>query len=153
MFRVCGFLSQTIITVSEFSKRDIVDYLKIKEDKVKVIHNSFEPKVNNNERKQQNDIPTLFFAGNNFAYKNIKVVADAVKILKDKGIRVNFNIAGKPTEYTQYIKQKVKEYNIEEQVKILGKVSDEKLRELYNTADIYVFPSLLEGFGIRLFLS
>lgn len=150
MFRLCGFLSQTIITVSEYSKKDIVEFLKIKKDKVIVIHNSFEPKINNNEQKTQNDIPTLFFAGNNFAYKNIGVVVDAVKILKDENIRVNFNIAGRPTEYTQYIKQKVKEYNLEEQVKIFGMVSDEKLKELYNTADIYVFPSLLEGFGIPL---
>ena len=154
MFKICTILSQYIMTVSEFSKKDIIDFLKVSEKKITVIHNSFEAlnplSLSADSNKEYNENPILLFVGNNFAYKNIHTVIDAVKILRDKNVIVKFNIAGGKKEYTNFLETKIQEYKLENQIKILGKVNDEELQILYKTSDIYVFPSLLEGFGIPL---
>ena len=149
MYRLCAVLSYKIMTVSNYSKKEIVKYLPCREEKIQVIYNSYLPK-NINQDKKVNQITQLLFVGSNFEHKNIHVVIEAVKLLKEKNIIVNFNIAGGKYKYTEYLELLVKKYNLENQIKILGKVDDKTLAELYSQADVYVFPSLIEGFGIPL---
>ncbi len=90
------------------------------------------------------------FVGSNIEHKNIHVVIDAVKLLSKKNIIVNFKIAGGKYKYSEYLESLIKKYNLENQVEILGKVDEKTLSELYTKSDIYVYPSLVEGFGIPL---
>ncbi len=150
MFNMCAKMSDRIITVSEYSRRDAVNTLKINPDIIKAVHCSFKGKVRTPagkiKSKPQSDFK-LFFIGNNFPHKNIAVVVDAVKILKDRGINVIFNIAGMETGYTDLLRKKINDYDIADRVKILGRISDKEAERCYLDSDIFVFPSLAEGFG------
>lgn len=149
MYRACVKLSYKLLTISEYSKNDIVNYLKVDKDSVTTIYCSYNGKeLHQKEDVKINNPVTLFFIGTNFEHKNILVLVEAVKILKEKGISAILNIAGKETSYTDRIRDYVKEYNLEDSVQIHGKVTDEQAEVLYKTSDIFCFPSLVEGFGI-----
>ncbi len=149
MFKLCAKISCRIITVSEFSRQEAISALKINPDIIHTIYCSFKGKVSlKKEIKQKPDSDyKLFFIGNNFRHKNIAVVIDAVKILKTRGINVIFNIAGMEADYTNLLRKKINDYDIADRVKILGRISDENAEKLYKESDIFVFPSLMEGFG------
>lgn len=68
---------------------------------------------------------------------------------KDK---VSLNVVGKITEpkYFELVKRRTDELGLANQVHFLGRVSDEQLTECYEMAEIFTFPSLLEGYGIVL---
>lgn len=151
MYNACAKLSDKILTVSEYSKNEIVKHLNINPNKVEVIYNSYIGKDAFQKDKTEFSNPVkLFFIGSNFEHKNILAVVKAVKLLKDKGIETTFNIAGLETVYTDVIRKFVAENNLQENVRILGKIPNDKVEELYKTSDIFVFPSLIEGFGIPL---
>jgi len=88
-----------------------------------------------------------FFA--NFSYrKNVKFAIDTFKILKKK-IDCKLIIAGGKLQtiyQRQYdVKKLIK--NLKD-VEVLGYIPDEKVVELYNSFDFFIFPSIYEGFGI-----
>ena len=144
MYRVCGFLSNNILTVSNYTKQDLVEYLKIPSEKIVVIYNSFRPPTINNILQSKNtDSYRILFVGSNFEHKNILSVVEAVKILKGKNINIHFDIAGAKKNYTNVIKDYIKINALEPNVKIWGKVSDKQLNELYNNANCYFFPSVV----------
>ena len=149
MYRLCAIFSNKIITVSNYSKNEILKYLPCKEDKIRVIYNSYLPRRIIQLPNSNNSLQ-LLFVGSNFEHKNIHVVIEAIKILKDKSKIVNFNIVGGKYKYTKYLESLISKYQLEDQIKILGKVEEKELIKLYCSADIYVFPSLIEGFGIPL---
>lgn len=151
MYKLAVNLSDIILTVSNYSKQDIIDFFKIDDNKVKVIYNTYIPtKKSINKREKDRKYKTLFFIGTNFEHKNILAVIKAVKILVNKGYDIRFNIAGSERKYTETLKQAIINDNLENYIKIWGRISYEQLKKLYQLADYYVFPSLVEGFGIPL---
>ena len=148
MFSMCVLLSKKIITVSEYSKKDLIEYFNIKPEKIVVIYNSFSGKVTHETKR--NELNNVLFVGTNFEHKNILCVVKAIKILKDKGFDVHFDIAGARRDYTNIIEDYIKENQLENNIKVWEKVSEEQLDKLYRNANLYVYPSLVEGFGIPL---
>lgn len=149
MYNACAKLSDKILTVSEYSKNEIIKHLKVNPKRVIVIHNSFIGKNLPNKDKIEFGNPAkLLFIGSNFEHKNILAVVKAVKILKEKNINVIFNIAGMETVYTDVLRDYISKNNLQGNINILGKIPADKVEELYENSDIFVFPSLIEGFGI-----
>lgn len=68
---------------------------------------------------------------------------------KDK---VSLNVVGKITDqiYFEQVKTRIEELDLTKQVHFLGRISKEQLADCYDKAEIFTFPSLLEGFGIVL---
>lgn len=148
MFRLAAKISNKILTVSNYSKKDIHEVLKVPINKIYVTYCSFKGSTSHNHLKP---IPTpstkLLFVGTNFEHKNIHTVIEAVKILKDNNYKILFNIVGAIKPYTNILKKTVKELNLTNEIKFLGKISEKNLDNIYLTSNIYVFPSLVEGFG------
>jgi glycosyltransferase involved in cell wall biosynthesis len=63
------------------------------------------------------------------------------------GSSIQLVLAGKDSYFYQKLKQKVKELKLEDRVVFTGYVEDENLDLLYKNASLFVFPSLIEGFG------
>ncbi len=155
--------SDRIITISEYSKNDIRKFLKVSIDKIDVIYlaasNTFQTLSDKkralSDLKSKYKIPDkymLFVGGLDFR-KNINNLIDAFILLKQrKSISHGLVLVG-PSEsglgllYPSY-KEIVKQKNLEDDVVIPGRVSDEDLIKFYNCADVFVFPSFMEGFGI-----
>jgi len=80
--------------------------------------------------------------------KNVDKSVLAIKELRDKGIDACFYVAGSGTE-ENYIKQLIKEHNLERHVHLLGFLSNKNdLLDLYRKCDIFLMPSIGETFGI-----
>ncbi len=86
--------------------------------------------------------------------KNIDRVLKAFCLLKNEDFSFSYTIAGAGSEM-EYLQEYIKELSLDDEVKLLGKVSDIKKQELYTKADYFILPSLfdeknasVEGYGI-----
>lgn len=142
-------LANQIIAVSHETKRSIIQHFKIDERKIVVIHNGFIPLP---QASRSLPVPPLFFlfVGVIKARKNVSGIIQAFAIFsKSTTEDYQLLIAGK-TEgpYYESLVLLVNELMISDKVKFLGYVSDMELAYLYKKAQAFVFPSLIEGFGM-----
>ena len=92
------------------------------------------------------------YAGNHLAYKNIENLLMAFKLLFDiHGIEdVTLVLAGKKEKRSRIIEERIEALGLRERVKITGYVDRERYERLMTASDVFVLPSLYEGFGIPL---
>lgn len=147
-----------VIAVSESTRRDVVQYLAIDPKKVITIPNGvsrvFRPEVSRKrsaEMRSRLGIPqeakVILTVSGNLEYKNISAILQAMNVLNlrhEPGIR--FLRAG--GDFSAQEKRLIKELGLVACVQYAGNPeSDEDLADLYRLADVFVFPSLYEGFG------
>jgi len=135
--------SKKIITVSEFSKKEIVSILEVPEEKVDVIYNAVSEKFKYNPSiRKQNYILTVSSLDPRKNLRNLILAFKKANLKKYKLI-----IIGSKNKVFADVKIKtlIKEVS---NVEFTGYVSDEKLIKLYQQAKLFVYPSLYEGFGI-----
>lgn len=144
-----------IIAISEATKRDVVKILDVDPAKIYVtplaINNDFISKEVNIKKFTH---PTLLYVGGIDARKNIYFLLDVLKSLVNNyswEVPPKLLIAGKITEdanYDDFLAELKKLGLAQGQVEQLGYVSDNELISLYDSVDLFVFPSLYEGFGL-----
>lgn len=151
-------VSAQILTVSEYSKKQIVERYRVPEDKITVTHLA----VSDIFRKIEDeavldsclqrfglDQPYILAVGNLQPRKNITRLVRVYSKLRHQGkIQQDLVLVGKLHYNAHEIFDAIREYKVEPFVKSTGYVSDEELVALYNRADIFAFPSLYEGFGL-----
>jgi len=150
-----------IITVSEFSKSEILKFYKIDPKKITVAYNGTDnpPKIS---KKIQQQILSLYnlesknyylYLGTLKPNKNIPFLIEAfAKYLKseirDLKSEISLVVAGKKGWLFEEIFDTVKKEGIEDKVIFTDFVSDSQKWTLYKHAKALVLPSLYEGFGI-----
>lgn len=138
--------AKQIITVSQFSKKQLVEILGIKEELVTVIYNGVDNNFFSNSQKHQIDRPYLLYVGNRRKNKNIPAMLVAfakAKIPKD----FIFLLTGNPDPDLIILISKLK---ITSRVRFLGFIKESELPKLYKGAHATLFVSLMEGFGLPL---
>ncbi len=90
-----------------------------------------------NEEKVFNEAPVISFADHALENKNVSGAVEVSKRLKAEFPDLKFNVFGvsRFNEFPDFIK-------------FISCKSDEKVRKIYCTTDIFLFPSLFEGFGL-----
>ncbi len=143
-----------VIAISECTKRDILYYGDIDEQKISIVYQSFAPRfsveVSEEQRTQVRSayqLPQRYIlnVGSIETRKNILQAVQALPLLPDD---VALVMVGRHTPYTDQVLQYVHEHHLEERVRILHGVPDEHLPVLYALAESFVYPSVYEGFGI-----
>lgn len=153
--------ARKIITVSNFTKKDILQhYKKVKADKIKVIYNGF---PDNFYRPIKDDfaldgvlkkygIPDKFllYVGRMERKKNIYNLIEGFAIFKEnnKESQEKLILIGSAGFGYDEMRYMIEELSLENDVIILGWVEELDLPFIFNKAQIFVFPSLYEGFGI-----
>jgi glycosyltransferase involved in cell wall biosynthesis len=146
--------SGKIITYSENSKRDIVDYYGIKKEKIHVIYHAADPKFRILEKSSKIDeLKASFgirdryvlYVGNINIRRNIERLLQAFK-----GFSKDYQLVliGRIEWPYLDLKQLILELELSGRVIHLGFVDDELLPLFYNGAEVFVYPSLYEGFGL-----
>ncbi|KAA2223158.1 glycosyltransferase family 4 protein [Chryseobacterium sediminis] len=151
-FKKAADMADKIIAISEQTKRDIVQYLKVPETKIEVIyqgcHQAFKeqqaPEMMQSA-KEKYKLPERFVL-NVGTIEDRKNLLNIVKAIKDTAIPLV--VVGRKTKYYQKIESFLKKNKMEKQVLFLEGVSMNELACLYKLADIFVYPSFFEGFGI-----
>jgi len=149
--------ARKIITVSEFSKKNLVELLGVSERKIKVIYNGIEEKFTVIKDKSSLEVVKkkfslnkkfILWVGRIDRNKNILALIQAFSKAK-LGKEFSLCIVGEKTgKYYSELVSLVKNLGLTSEVYFLGSVSDQDLVALYNLADLFVFPSISEGFGL-----
>ena len=147
--------AKKIITISDFTKNDIVEYYHAKPEKIEVVYPGynqelFHPRIPLTKQKQIRKKYKI--TGKYFVYvgtlqprKNIKLL---IKAFSKLGGGTKLVIVGKKGWLYDDIFALVKKLEIENKVIFTGFVPGEDLPSLYKASIAYVLPSLYEGFGI-----
>lgn len=148
-------LSKTdyVISVSYFTKKNLIKY-GIPEDLIKVIHEGVddnfkllkEDELKETYLKYNLDINCYYIlhVGSNEPRKNIEIILKAFKRLI-----THYDIKNIKLIKINHLDEKIiKNMGLEKHVIVLDYVDEEELPKFYNIADVFVFPSLYEGFGL-----
>lgn len=150
--------SDVVLTVSEFSKKEIVEKLNAPPDKVKVIYNGvdvslFRPLPSQEIARVMHkyNLPDRFilFVGNLKPHKNVKKLIMAFESF----IQPAYNdlyllIIGRKSGLRTVDKETLKLISTNKKIIFLENIKFEDLPAIYNAAQVFVFPSLYEGFGL-----
>ena len=143
-----------IIAISECTKRDILYYGDIDEQKISIVYQSFAPRfsaeISEEQRSQVSRrylLPQRYIlnVGSIEARKNVLQAVQALPLLSDD---IALVIVGRHTPYTDRVLQFAHEHHLEHRVRVLHGVPDDHLPVLYAMAEAFVYPSVYEGFGI-----
>lgn len=147
-----------IITVSEASKRDILQYFRVPPEKIEVIYNGIderywtapcEEEIERVRFRYQLNDPFILYAGNIKPHKNLERLIDAYHLLHRQGFdQLKLLIIGDEISKYATLRRAVHRYKLHKHVRFLGFVPDQTLAALYRLAAVFVFPSLYEGFGL-----
>jgi glycosyltransferase involved in cell wall biosynthesis len=142
-----------IITPSENTKRDIVDYYKIPLEKIKVIYpgvRAIHVETKTEEIINKYNLPEkyILFLGTIEPRKNIIGLIEAFEMLRDKyPVTDHLVIAGAPGWKNKEIFARAKTSDVADKIHFIDFVAPKDKAALYAAADIFVYPSLYEGFG------
>jgi glycosyltransferase involved in cell wall biosynthesis len=137
--------SKKLLTVSEFSKKEINDIYGYPVDKIEIIYNAVSEKFKRSERLNGSEDYFLAVSSPNF-HKNFHGMLKAFELL-GSNYNVSLKIIGKTAasfskqDFSSLIKNS-------EKIKFMGRVDDDEMISLYQNALAFVFPSFYEGFGI-----
>jgi glycosyltransferase involved in cell wall biosynthesis len=152
-FQYASDNASRIISVSQQTKDDLIEFFKVKENKIDVVYQGCNPTFWNSlsEPDRQDvlmkyNIPMeyILYVGTIEERKNILRV---IKALYKSKISTPLVIVGKPTPYLSKVKAFV-DYNRMSNVVFLHNVPTDDLPALYQNAKLFIYPSLFEGFGI-----
>jgi glycosyltransferase involved in cell wall biosynthesis len=136
--------ARLIITNSEYSKWEIVRYLGIPEDRIRVT-----PLAASDEFKPisiQPENPYFLYVGNLEPRKNLERLIEAFARMPGKDYQLV--IAGNRWYQGEAAELKARSLGLNGRVKFLGYVPRSELPALFSGATAFVYPSLLEGFGL-----
>lgn len=135
-----------IITVSNFSKKEIEKHYPYSKGKIEIIHLGIDElfKPLNIKKKKQ-----ILYVGSLNERKNFKSVLEAYEKLNLKDYKLllvgNFNDNFKINKYSKQIIDKAKQ---NKNILFLSNISNNELLKLYNESKLLIFPSFYEGFGL-----
>lgn len=150
-----AYESWRVIVNSHYMKNEVRNVFNIPEDKVRIVPNGVDIQKFNGYHRDMNfrknyaseNEKIVFFVGRLVNEKGVQVLVDAIPKIINYFSNVKFVIAGKGPSL-DYLKGKSMAMNISHKIYFTGYISDEDLLKLYKNADIAVFPSLYEPFGI-----
>jgi glycosyltransferase involved in cell wall biosynthesis len=145
--------ADAIITISDYVKRQLLNHLDIKPEKITTVwcnitqkyFSCYNKEIAISCRQKLNfDDDFILYFGGFIKRKNVELLLDAYKIiLKKRNIRLV--MAGR---INKRITRKIENLGIKEMVKDFGFAEVEELKVLLDKCKIFVFPSSMEGFGL-----
>ncbi|PIP93931.1 MAG: hypothetical protein COW00_05050 [Bdellovibrio sp. CG12_big_fil_rev_8_21_14_0_65_39_13] len=149
-------VADVVVAICEQTKQDLIEFLHVPEDKIKVVYQSCSPlfyetpgesAIEAVKKKYSIERPVILFVGALEKRKNVLTLVDSFLRIKDE-LPHQLILIGDGKEYRKQIERKLIEHGITSRVKILDSVPQHELPAFYRLSDLFAFPSLFEGFGI-----
>lgn len=154
-----------IVAVSHYTKKTIQDYYGLPSERITVIPNGvdttmFHPIDNFSETIGYENLcrelkiakgqPLVLYVGSDHPRKNVGVAVQAFAKFAEMHPQAVFIKVGEAglSAGRELLLQEIDRLKLRESVRFVGNVTDERLNELYNLADVLIFPSRFEGFGL-----
>lgn len=150
--------AKSIISVSKSTKKDIMKYYQIPDERIKVIYNGFEKDIQDEAMPDANflimhDLTArkyILYVGTLQPRKNIPTLIKAFAKFKIQNPDFKLVITGKKGWLYESIFEEAKKQQVNDSVIFTGFIPDTDIASLYKNAFCLVFPSLYEGFGLPL---
>jgi glycosyltransferase involved in cell wall biosynthesis len=144
---ICGLKkADRIIAISKQTKKDLVS-IGVDKKKIIVAESGIDSKFKKSKSLIYKDKKTKYILSiGTIFYKNIISVLKCLKEIQSQNSKYKYVLL-KVGKLSELEKEFVRVNGLGKNVKIFQNISDEKLIELYSTADVLLFPSLYEGFG------
>lgn len=147
-------VSEKIIAVSAFTKKELVEKCEVDPNKIRVVYNGYDrhnispdPElIRLTKNKYGIAGRYILFIGTIEPRKNIKKLLDAFALLRENDCKLV--VAGKKGWYYDNIFVDLAKLKIEDRVVFTGYITDREKHALLEGAEIFVYPSIYEGFGI-----
>jgi glycosyltransferase involved in cell wall biosynthesis len=149
--------AKRIITVSEYSKNDIISNLNIEPDKIDVSYNGcnnvYAPASKDVQREIRKKFtggkPFFIYVGSRNPRKNIKGILEAFDEFK-KSDTQNFKLVfvGEPMWGKSYLQETIRKMNHNNDLVFTGRLSTDALQMVLGSAEALILASFSEGFGI-----
>jgi len=143
-----------IIAISNQTKADLIKFFGTKAGKIEVIYQScnkvFYDKVSEEQKaavQLKFNLPEKFILSVGTIERRKNQLAILKAVVKEK-LEVTVVILGKPTEYIDQLNQFINESGISKQVMFLHNTTTAELQAIYQMAEVMVYPSFFEGFGL-----
>ncbi|MFX0029667.1 MAG: glycosyltransferase family 4 protein [Candidatus Hermodarchaeota archaeon] len=136
-----------IISVSDFTKSQLIERFKIPESKIVVIKNAINRKIfypmseEIHETLYPNSLKLLHVGTEDYR-KDFPTLLKAFYLIKKQIKNVKLIRVGRPL-----FKFYIKKLGLEKDIVYIKNISNRRLREIYNLVDFFIFPSLYEGYG------
>lgn len=142
-------ISKEIIVPTQYVSNDVKKYHTFTRKKITITYESGESHLNSLTKKSF-DIkdPFILTVGLFAPNKNIKRLISAFEILKENHQELKLVLVGRIGAYSEKLIEWAKNKAIYEHIIFTSYIADEELKWLYKNAEVYVFPSLAEGFGL-----
>lgn len=146
-----------IIAISQSTKNDLIKHLNIPKEKIRVIYLATnenykllsKEEIDKIRVKYKINHPFILYVGTLEPRKNIVRLIEAFyKARNNGGINHKLVLTGRKGWKYKNIFNKIDELNLNKDVIFTGYIPDEDLPALYNAADLFVYPSIYEGFGL-----
>jgi len=144
-----------VFVVSNWTRTELLRRFWVDSEKVKVNYQGVRepsgevhPEWERFRQDEQIDEEYFLYLGNLKPHKNLPFLLEVYEQLPSElRRRYKLVIAGNHSPYGRIIERKIKEKKLTDRVRLIGHVRDDLLNDLYRTAHLFLFPSLLEGFG------
>ncbi len=145
-----------IIAVSEETKQDLIEYYHVPEKKIEVIYQSIDPRfyaaadadaLSAFRKKFQLPDQYILNVSSFFPRKNQLKLIEAFDLIKDK-IPQYLVLAGGAGSMLPEINEMIKERKLSDRIITPTHVSNDEMPLLYQASDLFVYPALMEGFGM-----
>jgi len=145
--------ARKVITGSKTAKQEILKFMPVDEKKIEVIYHGIPKSVLKTETaiSFQPLTPYILWTGRMVAYKNILHLIQAYHLLvQQKHIPHHLYLVGIPGDTYQSACRLVNTLKMEHRIHFILDIPNEHIQSYYQNASLFVFPSLVEGFGLPL---
>lgn len=146
--------SSHIIAVSNFTKKDILHNYSVPKEKISVTYEASDDFCQSDQKNETSILkkyaiikPYILYVGNAYPHKNLEKLAESFRDVLKKIPNLSLVLVGKKDYFYQQLSENIKKKKINNII-FAGFVPDEDLELIYKNAELYIFPSLYEGFGV-----
>jgi len=162
VYRTACRAAHTVVTGSQFVKRDVADRYEISADKIQVIPWSPPATVRHEFTEKEASAvfekydcpprPFALYPAMTWEHKNHIRLLEAVALLRERdGLKINVVCTGHKNSFYPQIERRLRDLRLDGQIKFTGIVDYKELKLLYRTAQFVVIPTLFEAASGPLF--
>ncbi len=145
--------SDRIIAISECTKRDIIRFYNVPEEKIDIVYQPVNPVYYQDDVIRQDytqnitDREYILYVGAVNSRKNLLGIVKALELIPESR-RPALVVVGNGREYRQKVEQYIAEHNLDKWIIWANQIDNDQLIALYRNALMMVYPSFYEGFGL-----
>ena len=137
-----------IITVSEFTRQDVLKKYSVDSDKVVAVYNGFQVRTAQKKESLTTTGGYILYVGTLQPRKNVITLIKSFHLVSQYMPDLKLVIVGKRGWLYDKIFTEVANFDLQDKVEFTDFIPDDELAQLFTHARLFVHPSLYEGFGL-----